>query len=276
MPTHHPRAQLLTLLAIALLVAGCAPAASLTTTPPTPSSPAVPTPIPAADLELTRELVFAWEDSPGYISTQVIIEFKNQGAGWAQTFPDLNSDVFTFDTNGAQTGLGAGPLDYALPEFVAPGETGYLLAVNGGPTYGMVKVTDFATVEYALGPGSVPGVQMPGSKPCRCFRSVAPPGVTFEVGGINWLSDGSHLGLLASGSVTPSGGNAIPVARVAVLCIGADGSILGVTTALSLKNFLPDEPNAFETTVDTPPLKPSDCATSLGLFAQDHSGHSQD
>ena len=226
----------------------------------------------AADLVLTRELVFAWKepnDPTTPIHSQVIVEFKNQGKGWAQIFPDLFAKISVFASSGALTYEGQGWLGWALPEFVAPGETGYLFGDGGGLS---TKLEDYATVEYALGPGSLPGVKTPGTAPCHCFRSVAPPGVTFHMDRITWRSDASHPGLLASGSVTVSGGNAIPLARVAVLCIGADGSILGATTVrYNISDVHPNEPTAFDTVDSTPPLKPSDCATSIGLFGVDHS-----
>lgn len=262
MRTRQLRARLLTVLAIAVLGAGCTSATSLTNTS---TATAVSTPVPAANLVVTRELVFAWEDPPGSsnIPFQVIIEFKNKGTGWAEMIPDMSARVFIMDPTGAVTIDYTGWLRDAFPEFVGPGQTGYLFGTTSSRNK---KVADFASVEYSLGPGSLPGVQMPGSVSCRCFRSVASPGVKFEVNGIKWRTDDSHPGLLASGSVTTS--NRIASAAVLVMCISGNGSILGATAQTYLGSLPPNQPTAFETANRTPPLKPSDCATSVGLLGQ--------
>ena len=272
MRPDYPRVRLLTLLAMAVLLAGCAPAKSptissnavpsATTTSPT----GVPTPVPAADLVPTQQLVFAWDEPqfPGSIGIDVLVEFKNQGKGWAQMTPKVPYYLTFLDATGAVTEEGPGWYGRPFPEFVGPGEKGYLLDATSSRMN--AKVTDYARVEVGLGPGSLPGVQMPDSVSCRCFNSVAPPGSTYEVSGITWRSDGSQPGLVAHGSITISGRGAIPYAAVAVLCIGADGSILGGTYQSSLVDVQPNQPNAFETVIHTPPLKPSDCATSVGLL----------
>jgi hypothetical protein len=212
------------------------------TAEPTPS----PTPEPAGRLEKVRELVIAWQATTIFIGFQVVVEVKNTGTDWVRLEP-LQSSYEVLDANGGVTTSGTFP--YAFPEYVAPGATGYL--VEDSMTLGddVARFTSVRTNDR-YGPATA------GAFP------------TFEVGGLGWHA-GHNGGLTAGGSlaVAPPGAD-VGNAAVGVLCLGADGIPLGLTTTYLVQNLTAGEPKDFRTVTESPPLTAKRCATTVG-YAQD-------
>lgn len=247
-------AAALTAVSVVLLSTSCSSPASLSTTPaatpsaPTPSATALPTSA-QANLIKTHELLFAWQDNhdASLVGYQIIAVLENQGAGWADLIP-TQSRFSVLDASGNTTVDGL--FTFGYPEFIAPGATGYLVGdgLSGG------KVADFVTVTDSIGPLS--------------FLFVTSPQATFVVSGITWRTEPPDYlgpGLTATGTVTTAWPTEIKHVDVAVLCIGSDGAILGATEAQLSQSISPNQNTSFETVSTTPPLKPSDCATSVGV-----------
>jgi hypothetical protein len=206
---------------------------------------------------VTQKLVFAWQDSTGASSPtfQVIVEFQNQGTGWVQQSPGIGPRFSILGPSGAVT-INNGVFSHALPELVGPGDKGYLLEDGTWPN---TTVAAFATVDVTLGPGSF-------------SRVAAPPDASFKMNAIKWATSGSNPGINASGTWIDLGSAPVGDIDIAVLCIGKDGSILGAamdTSAIGgYIGYTLKQPRPFGTDVATPPLKPSDCAKSIGLLGQ--------
>ncbi len=134
--------QRLLMLGVVFVMVGCSaqaggtssPVATATASPtgrptpritPTPRPTPVPTPEPKGELTKTQAIVLAWKAQySDYVSYQVIVEVKNTGSGWAQQSA-FNSDFTILGPDGGVVTTGS--FLYAYPEFVGPGETGYLM-----------------------------------------------------------------------------------------------------------------------------------------------------
>lgn len=242
------------LLGALVLLSGCASSSPLPTgsteasqkaTPtsqPTPTAVPTPrpTPKPEGQLETVGELVLAWGSASHFVSYIVIVEMHNSGTGWAQLLPS-QSDYTVLNGSGGVTVTGS--FFHAYPEFIAPGETGYLLEdslQDGG------NAADFASVTAD-----------------GRYNSVDPPAVTFEVAQVTWRKGANSDGLTATGFVTASG-SYVTDAALAVFCLGANGEILGASSTNLLQNLADGVAKGFETVTVTPPLRASQCVTTVG------------
>jgi hypothetical protein len=220
-------------------------AAPSTTPIPTPTAVPTPspTPEPAGRLETVRQLILAWKSSTIFTSFQVVVEVRNTGTAWVRQTP-LQSDYTIRNPDGGVTLSGTFP--YAYPEYIGPGETGYL--IEDSLTDG-VTVADFATVHVSD----------------RYVQAPADTFATYVVDKIAWRSHSFTDGLTAKGVITLTpGARDISNAAVAVLCLGADGAPLGVTTTYLVQNLTAGVAKDFRTMTESPPLRPSQCVTTVG------------
>jgi hypothetical protein len=210
------------------------------TVEPTPE----PTPEPEGELVLGRKDVFAWGQGFGdYVSYQVIVELRNTGGGWAQVSP-FNSDYTILGRDGGV--VTTGTFTYAYPEFIGPGETGYLVEDN---------------VESGVDVRAFDSVEVDGR-----FDSVDEPDVTFEVRDISLRGEDFGDGLTATGFVTAN--QDVEAAAIAVICFDNRNRAIGATTTNLLQNLSADKRKGFQTVTATPPLEASDCRGVDG-YAQD-------
>jgi hypothetical protein len=243
-------------LALTLVLASCASpspqpsgtlgsAAPSTTPIPTPTAvPTLsPTPEPAGQLETVRQLILAWKSSTIFVSFQVVVEVRNTGTAWVRQTP-LQSAYTVRKADGGVTVSGTFP--YAYPEYIGPGETGYLIedSVTDG-----VTVADFATVQVSD----------------RYVQAPAGTFATYVVDKIAWRSHSFTDGLTAKGVITLTPpAEAVSNVAVAVLCLRADGGPLGVTTTYLVQNLTAGVAKDFKTMTESPSLRPSQCVTTVG------------
>lgn len=212
---------------------------------PRPTPP--PTPEPAGLLEKTQEVVIAWQrEFSDYVSYQVVLQVQNTGTGWAE-LSAFESDYTILGSDGSVVTTGL--FTYEFPKFVGPGEFGYLIADGSDIGGGGSVIADYATVDIS-----------------GRFDTVGSPGATFEVTDIALKAEAFGGGLVATGFVTPS--QDVTDAAMAVICLGAQGQVLGGTWTNLLQNLTAGQPKGFETVGGTPPLQVSDCASVSG-YASD-------
>jgi hypothetical protein len=190
-------------------------------------------------------LVFAWKSYEGssYTSYQVIVELTNSGTGWAQLSP-FNSDYTILDPSGGVVTTGS--FTYAYPEYLGPGQVGYLIEDSVEDN---VPVANFASVDASAR-----------------YDVVDAPGATFTFSGLTWKKDSIGSGLVATGFLVAD--RDVRDASVGVVCLNADGAPIGATTTNLVQNVTSGAKKGFETIQETPPLKASACASTVG-FAQD-------
>jgi hypothetical protein len=218
------------------------PAPTASRIPVTPAPTKLVTPEPKADLQKVKEVVLAWKTYKGsaYVDYQVIVELKNLGTGWAEV-SGFDSDYTVLDAGGDVTTTGS--FTYEFPKFIGPGETGYLIEDSSDDG---VKTTDFASV------------QVDGR-----YDDVDAADQVLKVTGIKWHRDAYDGTLTATGFVTST--EDLTDAALAVVCISDTGQILGATWTNLLQNITAGKPKGFETVANTPPLRVSQCAKSLGF-----------
>jgi hypothetical protein len=219
------------------------------TSSPTPTATARPssrpTPEPEGELAKVQEVVLAYQSSSDYVRYQVIVELRNTGTGWAQV-QAFQSDYTVLNAAGGVTATGQ--FLYAYPEYIGPGATGYLFEEG---------------IESGLTPADFSTVHVDGR-----FESVMQPGATFEITQIAWRQAEFSNGLTATGFLTVTSSTEVQRAALAVFCLGEGGQILGGSSTNLLQNLSPGTPKGFETVVETPPISPSQCVTTIG-FAED-------
>jgi len=247
-------------LLVAVLVAGCASggdiagdsdssiAASVATEPtaeatvvPTPTLGPTPrpTPQPEAEVEFSREFVTAWGDGDPYVNYQVIIEVTNNGGGWAQ-LDAFNSDFQVLDASGGLVTTGG--FLYHSPEFLGPGETGYLVEPGG--------VADGVTADQFV------DVEVSGN-----YDDVAGPEVTFAFEDLQTRPPtyADFEGFTVTGFVTSD--TDLESMAIIVVCVGADGQPLGATYTNLVENVTGGQRKGFETVGSMPlGLDPASCA----------------
>lgn len=211
---------------------------------PTPRPTERPTPEPAGELTKTQQVVIAWQrEYSDYVSYQVVLQVTNTGTGWAK-MSAFNSDFTILGPDGGV--VTTGRFTYEFPEFIAPGEFGYLIGDGSDIGGGGSAVADYATVEID-----------------SRYDAIDSPEATLEVTDIALKAESFGGGLIATGFVTAS--EDVNDAALAVICFNAEGQVLGATWTNLLQNLTAGQRKGFETVAGTPPLKVSDCATVDGF-----------
>jgi hypothetical protein len=198
---------------LASLVVGSSPAAS-----PAPSST-------GGVASAAREPVIrTWTGPHGEARVQVILPVRNTGPSWLQ-LPRSRSTYRILDATGRE--VESGVFTAALPEFIGPGATAYLVdtlsATFGDPDE--LRSAE-ATVDLV---------------------AAARPDVTLSVGEIE-LSKGPGGGLRAIGVVRNDGGTTARSVVASVVAIGPDGQAIGAVFDLTdVGDLEPGEAVAFDT-----------------------------
>jgi hypothetical protein len=221
-PTSAPTATATT---SASLVASIAPTAS-----PSPG----PTPTVNSNVVITNQKLIAWKPKySSYVSYYVIAEITNEGSLWAQ-IDAFDSDYSVYDRSGKVTTTGN--FLYAYPEFIAPGDTGYLIedSVESG------AVADFDTVD-------VNG---------RYSDADGPPDEQLQVSNTSVRSASFGGGWEVTGEVTNVGSVAADSAHAGAVYFNAAGEIIGASTTNLIQNVAPGQKKGFRT-IDSNPLKKS-------------------
>lgn len=214
------------------------------TAEPTPEPTQRPTATPVATLTRVHQLVYAWGQEFGdYTNYQVIVSLENSGGGWAEV-SGFDSDFQVLDADGGLTATGS--FIYAFPEFIGPGETGYLIADG---------------IEEAADPATFASVEADGR-----FDVADEPDVSFTFDEINLVKHSYDAGYTATGFVTATGD--VTDAGIAVVCVDAEGKPLGATWTNLVQNLTSGERKGFETVTSTPALDPAQCA-ELRAFGLD-------
>ena len=208
---------------------------------PTPEPTQRPTATPAATLTRIHQLVYAWKQEFGdYTNYQVIVSLENSGGGWAEV-SGFDSDYQVLDADGGLTTTGS--FIYAFPEFIGPGETGYLIADG---------------IEEGADPATFASIEADGR-----YDVADEPDVTFTIDELNLVKHAYEAGYTATGFVTATGD--VTDAGIAVVCLDAEGKPLGATWTNLVQNLSAGERKGFETVTSTPALDPAQCAELLGF-----------
>jgi hypothetical protein len=210
------------------------------TATPTPSTE--PTPSPTAEAEpdvvLTASaLLVPPDDGFDLLGFQIAGTIENRGTGWAKLLP-FDSDWTVLDEGGGVTATGQ--MGQAYPQYLAPGATGYLVTydVQSG-----ADPADFVSVE--IEPEFVP---------------VDGPEVTFEFENTQVSYAGSY-GLEGTGFVTADASREF--AEIGLICLDADGRVLGVVNAQMMDTLEAGEREAFQTTGPPSQVEPDSCVTTI-------------
>jgi hypothetical protein len=194
-----------------------------------------------ADVRKGEGKVIAWgTEYSDYVEYVVVQEVVNDGDGWAE-LSAFNSDYTLLDSDGGI--ITTGSFTYALPRYLGPGETGYL-------------------VEYSVDDSGTPADRFATVEAEGRYDEVAGAKYTAEVTDVTWRHDEFSGGLTATGFLTAS--KAMDSAAVIVMCVGEGGEVLGVTSTNLVQNITARERKAFETIQNTPPLDPSQCVETRG------------
>lgn len=231
---------------VAAILSACSNNASAEATPavltsaaPTasPSPRPSPSPQPEADVVIVDQYLLVPETNDfGLLGYQIVARIENRGAAWAKLNP-FETDFVVLNAGGGVTSTGT--MSTAYPQYLGPGETGYLVTYD---------------VEEGLDPSEFVTVQITPS-----FEVVVGPAVTFEVTDVQVRYDGSY-GLDATGFVTSS--ESREFAEVGIICIAADGAVRGVANA-QMSDLLAGVAKAFQTTGPPTQVQAGECATTV-------------
>jgi hypothetical protein len=193
--------------------------AGVDTTPaPSPAAsggqvaPASPGPTPSASQNVAlgpgkpepdEPVIRTWTGRFGETRVQIILPVRNTGGGWLQ-LPRSRSTYLINNSEGLEVATGV--FTAALPEFVGPGDTAYLVDT--------LSVAFADPREFRSATTSVDAVE------------VAQPDTVLSVDGIE-LSKGPDGGLRATGAVHNEGGTTARSVVAGVVAIGEDGQAVG-------------------------------------------------
>lgn len=241
---------------LGLLLAACSsgeagltqPATTPPSTPPeatgeataTPTSEPTSSPTAAAepDVALTgTALLVPPADGFDLLGFQVVATIENRGAGWAKLLPS-DSDWIVLDGSGGVTATGQ--MGQAYPQYLAPGATGYLVAYD---VHGGGDPADFVSMEVEPE-----------------FRPVEGPEVTFQFENTQVSYAGSY-GLEGTGFVTADAPREF--VEIGLICLDADGRVLGVANAQLMNQIEAEEREAFQTIGPPSQVQPNSCASTI-------------
>jgi hypothetical protein len=193
------------------------------------SSPAATKPAPGAtgrvDSAAGKPVIRTWTGSYGEARVQVILPVRNEGPGWFQ-LPRSRSRYRILDSRGRD--VAGGVFTAAMPEFIGPGETAYLVDTLSAT---FVDPREFRTAEATVD-----------------AIAAAKPDLTLSVGEIE-LSKGPGGGLRAMGVVRNDGGTTARSVVAGVVVIGPpDGqAIAAVFDLTDVGDLEPGDAVAFDT-----------------------------
>ena len=220
-------------------------------TAPTPSPTREPTPSPTpsaeADVVITREVAIAWGDGDPFVNYQVIAEITNDGDGWAQ-IDAFNSDYQVLDADGGPVTTGS--FLYHAPEYIGPGEVGYLVEAYG--------VADGVTAD-----------QFASAEVSGRYDEATGRDTTFEFSDLQARAPSfpEFEGFTVTGFVTADA--EVESAAITVICVDADGAPLGATSTNLVQNLSAGERKVFETVSSMPVGLSADSCAELRPFGDD-------
>jgi hypothetical protein len=185
--------------------------------------------------------LIAWKPQySDYVSYIVIQEVENRGSGWARV-EAFQSDYAIYDGSGAVVTTGS--FLYSYPDYLGPGQTGYLIDDSVQDGY---AAADFARVEINARYNDVDG----------------PPTNPLVVSNTTLRRASFGGGLEVTGEVENTGTESADSAHAAAIFFDASGDIIGSSYTNLIENVAPGQKKAFET-IDSNPLKLSDVADFL-------------
>jgi hypothetical protein len=196
--------------------------------PAVASSPAAASQAPGAtgrvDSAAGRPVIRTWTGPYGVARVQVILPVRNTGPGWL-LLPRSRSSYRILDSRGRD--VAGGVFTAAMPEFIGPGETAYLVDTLSAT---FVDPREFRTAEATVD-----------------AIAAAKPDLTLSVGEIK-LSKGPGGGLRAIGVVRNDGGTTARSVVAGVIAIGPDGQAIGAVFDLTdVGDLGPGEAVTFDT-----------------------------
>jgi hypothetical protein len=192
------------------------------------SSPAAASQAPGAtggvDYAAGRPVIRTWIGSYGEARVQVILPVRNTGPGWLQ-LPRSRSLYRILNSQGRD--VAGGVFTAAMPEFIGPGDTAYLVDTLSAT---FVDTRQFRTAEATVD-----------------ANEAAKPDLTLSVGEVE-LSKGPGGGLRAIGVVRNDGESTARSVVAGVIAIGPDGQAIGAVFDLTdVGDLEPGEAVAFDT-----------------------------
>jgi hypothetical protein len=171
-----------------------------------------------------KPVIRTWTGPYGESRVQVILPVRNAGLSWFQ-LPRSRSTYRILDPRGRE--VAGGVFTAAMPEFIGPGETSYLVDTLSAT---FVEPREFRSAE-----ATVDAV------------AAAKPDLTLSVGEIE-LFKGPGGGLRAIGVVRNDGGTTARSVVAGVVVIGLDGQAIGAVFDLTdVGDLEPGEAVAFDT-----------------------------
>jgi hypothetical protein len=184
------------------------PTSSPAAASPAAASPAA-APAGAAEPALGEPVIATWKGRYGETRVQIIQPVRNNGGGWLQ-LPRSSSTYLITDSEGVEVARGV--FTAALPEYIGPGDTGYLVDTLSAA---FASADEFRSAETTV--DAIP---------------VAKPDVALSVGGVE-LSQGVDGGLRATGSVRNEGATTARSVVAGIVAVGengvAEGALLDLT-----------------------------------------------
>jgi len=220
----------------------------ITVAPSTATVPPPPSPTPASSVSITAKKLIAWKAQySSYVNYYVIAEIKNEGTMWAQ-LSTFDSDYTIYDGAGKVTTTGT--FTYAYPDYIGPGDTGYLIEDSAEDG---LAVSDFATLDVNGRYGDVDG----------------PPDDQLVVSNATLRSSSFGGGWEATGEVTNTGTVAVDSAHAGAVYFDAAGNIIGASTTNLIENVEVGQTKGFRT-IDSNPLKKSDIDSFVVFAVSEH------
>ena len=176
---------------------------------PSPTSSPAAAPTGTAEAAPGQPVITTWKGQYGETRVQIILPVRNAGSGWLQ-LPRSSSTYLVTDSDGVEVARGV--FTAALPAYIGPGDTGYLVDT--------LSVAFANADEYRSAETTVAAIP------------VSKPDVDLSVGGVE-LSQGLDGGLRATGSVRNEGPTPARSVVAGVVVVGengvAEGALLDLT-----------------------------------------------
>ena len=213
------------------------PAPSLPGTEPPPVTPAPATPASTSGAEQDQAVLRTWTES-GYVTAQVITPVTNTGTTWIELL-QFDTNWTIYDATGGITATGSYASEVG-PRYLAPGETGYVVADNFDNSD---PKSAYATAEMDV------------------YFNETTPQERLTVDDVKVKSDDIG-GLEVLGQVTNPGSERVDSADVLAVFLDDSGSPLGFADGLA-QNIEPGSPRAFTASASFVGISLSDVAQTL-------------
>ena len=199
-----------------------------------------------ADVQVVMTYVLPFKSDTGGGGVQIIVAIKNQGGGVAKV-GGMDSETWTlYGKDG--TVLETGDLTPA-PQFLAAGETGYLLGW-----------TNFS--------GDAQFTQVDKAEPSITFSAAdnVPP-ETIKAEKVVVRPDEYKIWLEATGTVTNVGTEKVSLGTLAIVLFDANGTPLGwLQDSASVMGLLPSQKKGFSTNYGFVPASVASKVKTLGIY----------